>query len=148
MKRFLSLSVLLQAITGVMALALVVTFGIAAERAWKGRATALRVSAVASISRDLFLAMQDIRVERGTVNTALSTAAAASSETQGEIAALRVKSEEALASALRKLAAAALEGTGKRLAELRESHVALVRLRGDADAALQRPKDQRPPDLS
>ena len=52
MKRFLSLSVLLQAITGVMALALVVTFGIAAERAWKGRATALRVSAVASISRD------------------------------------------------------------------------------------------------
>ena len=148
MKRFFSLSVLLQAITGVMALALVAAFGISAERAWERRATALRVSAVASISRDLFLAMQDIRVERGTVNTALSTAEVASSETQGEIAALRVKSEEALASALRKLAAAALEGTGKRLTELRESHKALVRLRQDADAALGRPKDQRPADFS
>jgi methyl-accepting chemotaxis protein len=148
MKRFFSLSVLLQAITGVMALVLVLTFGISAERAWERRATALRVSAVASISRDLFLAMQDIRVERGTVNTALSTTEVSSSETQGEIAALRVKSEEALASALRNLAAAALEGTGKRLAELRQSHDDLVRLRQDADAALQRPKDQRPADLS
>jgi methyl-accepting chemotaxis protein len=148
MKRLFSLSVLLQAITGAMALALVVTFGISSEGAWERRTTALRVSAVASISRDLFLAMQDIRVERGTVNTALSTAEVASSETQGEIAALRVKSEDALASALRKLTAAALEGTGKRLADVRESHEALMRLRQDADAALQRPKDQRPADLS
>jgi methyl-accepting chemotaxis protein len=148
MKRFFSLSVLLQAITGVMALVLVVSFGISAEHAWERRATALRISAVASISRDLFLAMQDIRVERGTVNTALSTAEAASSETRGEIAALRVKSEEALASALRKLAAAALDRMGKRPSELRQSHEALVRLRQDADDALQRPKEQRPRDLS
>jgi methyl-accepting chemotaxis protein len=148
MKRVLSLSVLLQAITGVMALALVITFGISAERGWERRATAMRVYAVASVSSDLFLAMQNLRVERGTVNTALSTAEVASAETQGEIAALRVKSEQALESGRQKLAAAQLEGTGKRLGELREAHEEVVRLRQESDAALQRAKDQRPADLS
>jgi methyl-accepting chemotaxis protein len=72
----------------------------------------------------------------------------ASAETQAEIAALRVKSEQALESGRRKLAAAQLEGTGKRLAELREAHEEVVRLRQESDAALQRAKDQRAADLS
>jgi len=148
MKRVLSLSIWLQAITGVMALALVLTFVISTERGWERRGTAMRVFAVASVSSDLFLAMQNLRVERGTVNTALSTAEVASAETQGEIAALRVTSEQALDSGRRKLAAAQLEGTGERLVELREAHEEVARLRQESDAALQRAKDQRPADLS
>jgi len=126
MKRVLSLSIWLQAITGVMALALVLTFVISTERGWERRGTAMRVFAVASVSSDLFLAMQNLRVERGTVNTALSTAEVASAETQGEIAALRVTSEQALDSGRRKLAAAQLEGTGERLERSLPRHAELA----------------------
>ncbi|HXY98756.1 MAG TPA: HAMP domain-containing methyl-accepting chemotaxis protein [Stellaceae bacterium] len=148
MKRYLAISTLLQGITGFLAVALVVTFGIAAERAFERRLAAEGIQAVASISRDLFMAMQNLRVERGTVNTALMTPAAVDADTRGDIAALRAKSEAALDSALPKLARAALSGTEEAASDLRAARDGIAALRREADSALQQPKDNRPADLS
>ena len=149
MKRYhLSINVLLQAITGIMAVVLVVTFAMSAEQAFERRAEADRIHAVASISRDLFMAMQKLRVERGTVNTALSTPEIVSADVWSDITALRQRSESALESALPKLAHASIPGTERSLEELRSSRDMLISMRRDADAALQQPKDKRPADIS
>ncbi len=148
MKRYLAISTLLQGIIGVMTVVLVVSFGIASEQAFERRAVAKRVQAVASISRDLFLAMQNLRVERGTVNTALTTSAVLDADTQADIGALRAKSKAALDSALPKLAHAALAGTEEAASDLRGARDGIAALRREADGALQQPKDQRPADLS
>ncbi len=148
MARHLSISTLLQAITGLMAMALVATFGVAAEHALEQRAVAARVEAVASISRDLFTAMQNLRVERGTVNTALATAEPVAADTQSDIVALRAKSEAALESALPKLARAAIPGTEQAAGELSDARETIAKMRAAADAALQQAKDKRPADIS
>jgi methyl-accepting chemotaxis protein len=147
-KRYLAISTLLQAITGFMAVVLIVSFGIAAQRAFARRVVAERVQAVASISRDLFMAMQNLRVERGTVNTALMTPEVLAGETQRDIAALRAKSEASLESALPKLAHAALPGTEEAAGDLRGARGGFAALRREADAALAQTKDNRPADLS
>jgi methyl-accepting chemotaxis protein len=148
MRRLFSISLLLQAITGIMATALVATFAISAGDAWQQRATALRALAVASVSNDLFTAMQNLRVERGTVNTAVSALEPVDAETQDGVAALRPKSDKALDSALAKLSAAALDGTGKQLADLRSGRDAIAAMRREVDGALQQPKERRPTDIS
>jgi len=147
MQRWLSISTLLQVITGIMAMALVVTFGIAAEQALEQRALAARVQAVASISGDLFTAMQNLRVERGTVNTALSTPEPIDADTQADIAALRAKSEAALQAALPKLARLDIPDKAEAADALRSSREALTALRRETDAATAEPKDKRPPDI-
>ncbi len=73
MKRFTTISNLLQLITGVMAAVLVFTFAVSAERAWERWNVSLEARAVSAASRDLFMGMQNLRVERGTVNTALTS---------------------------------------------------------------------------
>ena len=148
MKRHLAISTLLQAITGMMALALVVTFAIAAGNAFERRVTAEETRAVASISRDLFFAMQNLRVERGTVNTALSSAEPAGADTLSDIATLRAKSEAALGSALAKLAKSSIPGLEEAAGELRKHREGLAAVRHDADAALPQPKEKRPADVS
>jgi len=148
MKRHISINTLLQGMTGVMAVVLVVTFGIAARQAFERQVAAERVESVASISRDLFMAMQNLRVERGTVNTALSTPEVVAADTERDIAALRVKSEGASESALAKLGRAALPGAEQAADDLRRAREAIVAMRREADAALQQPKDKRPTDIS
>ena len=148
MKRFVSISWLLQAITGTLAIVLVMIFALSAHRAWQHRIVAWRVAAVAGISRDLFTALQNLRVERGTVNTALSTAATVDPNTERDIVELRGRSDRALESALAGLAAASLEGTGNRLAQLRDGRQQLEALRRSCDSALVQAKEQRPSDLS
>ena len=147
MQRWLSISTLLQVITGIMAMALVVTFGIAAEQALEQRALAARVEAVASISRDLFTTMQNLRVERGTVNTALSTPERIDAETQSDIAALRAKSEAALEAALPKLARSDIPDKVEAAGALRSSREALAAQRSETDAATAEPKDKRPTEI-
>lgn len=148
MKKLLSLSVILQLTTGFMAIALVATFAVSASRAVARQQLAEHVRATADISRDLFMAMQTIRVERGTVNTAIETVEPAPAELRDDITALRARSEKALVSALEKLAAAALPGTGPAVAEIRQARDELNAMRPQADAALLLSKDRRPGDLS
>jgi methyl-accepting chemotaxis protein len=147
MKGVVSLRILLQGITGAMAAVLVITFALSCLRAWEHRVASERVVAVASISNNLFQAMQNLRVERGTVNTALATPEVVGAKTEGEIAALRTKSDAALNAAIERLAATRLVGTEGPLAALRQSREALVKLRRGADAGLRLAKSERP-DLS
>jgi methyl-accepting chemotaxis protein len=147
-RRFQAISTLLQLITGFMAAALVITFAIAAEQALERRAVATRVEAVASISRDLFTAMQNLRVERGTVNTALAGAAPISADTQSDVVALRAKSDAALAVALAKLKRAPISGTEQGERQLTSDGEALAQLRRAADGAAQQTKDKRPAEIS
>ncbi len=148
MRPGLTISVLLQGITGFMAVALVVTFGIAGQQAFERRLVAERVQAVAGISRDLFLGMQNLRVERGTVNTALSSPAASAADTQNEIAALRSKSEAALDAALSKLGRVRLSGVEQAVGDLHAARDSLATMRREADAALQQSRDGRAADIS
>src|SRR5580704_4104798 len=68
MRRFLSISVLLQTVTGLMTLVLVAIFAVDAIRALENREQARRVPVIVDISNDLFAAIQNVRVERGGVN--------------------------------------------------------------------------------
>jgi methyl-accepting chemotaxis protein len=147
MNRFATISNLLQLITGVMAAVLVFTFALSAERAWERWNAAEEARAVSDASRDLFLGMQTVRVERGTANTALSSADVAPPEVLSDIAALRGKSEAALNSAVAKLARLRLPDELTRINELRANKELVVKLRQDVDAALAVPKGDRPADL-
>src|ERR1700730_2494494 len=148
MNRFTSISNLLQLITGVMAAVLVFTFTVSAERAWERWNTSLEAHAVSDASRDLFLGMQSLRVERGTVNTALSSAEVASPDTLGDIVALRGKSDAALESAITKLGKLHLPDAVTRIGELRGARETVTRLRQDVDAAIRRAQAERSPTLS
>src|SRR5260221_1510667 len=148
MKRFATISNLLQLITGVMAAVLVFTFAVSAERAWERWNVSLEARAVSAASRDLFMGMQNLRVERGTVNTALTSTDVASAETVGDISALRGKSDAALESAMAKLGKLRLPDAVTRIGELRGTRETVTRLRQDVDTAMRRPQADRPPTLS
>ena len=148
MNRFASISNLLQLITGVMAAVLVFTFAVSAERAWENWNASLEARAVSAASRDLFVTMQYLRIERGTVNTALTAADVVSADTLGDIATLRSKSDAALDSAITKLGKLQLPAALTRIDDLRANRETLIRLRQDVDAAMRRPPADRPPALS
>jgi signal transduction histidine kinase len=140
----LSIGVLLQAVTGLMAVALVAGFATVAGVAYERKQTAERVHVTADVSRDLFLAMQNLMVERGTVNTALAMPQIIDAVTTDTVAALRGQSEQALNSALAKLAKAQLVGTAPSIAAIRANHERLAERRRQADAAVLQPLGERP----
>jgi signal transduction histidine kinase len=147
MKRFLSISVLLQTVTGLMTLVLVTIFALYAMQARESREQARRIPIIVDISSDLFTAIQTFRVERGAVNTGLRTSAVVDPDSQREIARLRAESAKALDSALAKLRAVTVDGVEPVIEAIVESRNALVQRRHEVDAALQQPKDRRPASL-
>ena len=62
MKRLLSLGVILQAITGLMVIALIAAGAVSASQAYQRREAARRVLFATEVSRDLFTAMQGLRL--------------------------------------------------------------------------------------
>ncbi|HUH82961.1 MAG TPA: HAMP domain-containing methyl-accepting chemotaxis protein [Stellaceae bacterium] len=148
MKRALSISNLLQAITGFTVIVLVINFASSAEQAWEHRVAWQQIEAVTSVSRDLFRAMPNLRVERGTVNAALVAPDAVSADVQGDVAALRAQSDGALKSALVKLQRLSLADRQHWIDALGSDSAAVTRIRHDADAAMLRPKAERPAGLS
>ncbi len=148
MIRQLLIGPLLRAVTGLMAIALVATFAIIAGIAYSHMRTADRVLASADVSRDLFLAMQALMVERGSENTALLTPEPIGTPAAGTIATLRGRSEQALGAALDELASAKLSGTDAAVEAIRVAHDHYAELRRQADAAVRQPLDQRPAGLA
>jgi signal transduction histidine kinase len=142
-KRYLSISRLLQAVTGLMTLVLVTICAVYAMSALDSREQARRVPILVDISSDLFTAIQNFRLERGNVNTALRRPTAVDTDSQNEIAKLRVGSAKALDTALTKLRALEVDGVGPVIATIGESRDALAHQRHEVDAALQQPRDQR-----
>jgi signal transduction histidine kinase len=147
-RKFTSIKALLQGVTGLMALVLVAVFASSAQHAFQGRATAEHVHAVVSVSRDLFMAMQSLRVERGTGNTSIETATPVDRETQGEIAALRARGNAALDSAFAKIGDMGIPATDPGLSQILAARSQVDHIRATVDAALLLPKNQRPPAIS
>src|SRR5258706_355978 len=147
MKRFLTISVLLQTVTGLMTVVLVTIFTVYAVRALESDEQARRVPIIVDISSDLFSAIQDIRVERGAVNISLASPERGDVYTQKQIADLRGVSEGALDAPWANLAAVAWMDPVGAIHEIREGRKTLAMLRGRVDEALHRRKDQRPADL-
>jgi len=142
-RRFLSISVLLPAVTGLMTLALVTIFAVYAMQALQSRETARRVPLIIDASYDLFAAVQNLRMERGTVNTAFATPERVDSDTQNTIADLRVQSGKSLDSALGKVATLDVPAIPPTIDEIRRSREALAKARHDIDQALVQPRNKR-----
>jgi len=129
---------------GFVALLLVANFGFAAKRAVARRQDAQRAEVVVGISRDLFTASQNIRVEGGTVRTALLMEAPADAATLSDIALLRSQSDRALDAALSKLVKA---GEAREVSDLADNRARLAQIRRRADSAIRLPLERRPGDL-
>jgi signal transduction histidine kinase len=147
MAKFTSIKILLQALTGLMALALVTIFATSAERAFTQRAAAKHVDAVVGISRSLFTAMQTIRVERGTLNSSLETATPIDPGARRDIATLRATSNAALDSALAEIGKVGIPASDPSVAKIVGARQEFDRIRASADAALLLPKIDRPPTI-
>jgi len=135
---------LLQAVTVLLTAVLVTICAVYAMNALEKREQARRVPILVNISSDLFTAIQNFRLERGNVNTALRVSTAVDADSQSQIAKLRVGSAKALDTALTKLRALNVDDAGPAIEAIGESRNALVQRRQEIDDALQQPKDQRP----
>ena len=134
MRRFLSIRILLPAVTSLMTLVLVVIFALYGLQARQREAAAQRIPLVVDASYDLFEAIQAIRLERGAINTVLPEVADESA--LKSIAELRARSGKALDSALRKLATLDTPGLTADLARLNNARTALIRMRAEIDPLL------------
>jgi signal transduction histidine kinase len=148
MKRFVSIRVLLQAVTGLMTLALVAVLSLYAMSALESQEQARRVTAIIDISNDLYVAVQNLRTERGDVYTSLTSSGVAQSTTQSEIATFRTRSGQALDSVLKKLATVKPKEAGPAIGEIAVKRAAFAKIRVEIDAALLVPLAERPAGLT
>jgi methyl-accepting chemotaxis protein len=93
---------------------------------------------ISSITRDLFHAMQNLRVERGTIGTALADKEPVDTATWQDIQALRAKSAPALAAALDKLSRLDIGDRSRWIADLHDKAEVVDRVRSKVDEYLQR----------
>ncbi len=148
MRRYLSISALLQFVIGMMTMTLVIIFAVYAARALAKEKEAERIPAIVAISNDLFAAIQGFRLERGAVTHALDIAAPGDNSDAAEIGAQRAAADKALDSALMKLATVRVSGSQPIIKDINESRNQLIALRRETATALARPEDQHPAALS
>jgi len=146
-RRLLSISVLLPAVTSFMTLALAIIFAIYAIHAIERREEVRRIPIIVDISYDLFAAVQNFRLERGAVNRALAAPEPAASGVQNDIAVLREQSGTSLDSALTQLAPFMAGAIESNIAEIGRSRTAFAQLQREVDQALLLPKDMRSEEL-
>ncbi len=153
MRRFLSLGVLLQAITGLLALALVAACAVSAERAYQRREVARQMVLATEVAHDLFDAMQGLRMERGATAVVLSRRDA-SNDSYRRVPPIREAAEAALERALSTLSSRAetlpkseAARTNALVDRVRRDHDAVVQMRARTLAALAQPLEKRPPGL-
>jgi hypothetical protein len=133
-----SVQFLLTALFGFMATGLVAICGMSMSSAWQQQATAQRRMDVGSITRHLFLAMQNMRIERGTVSAALIESEPIDPATWQDIQNLRARSMPALAEALDMLLHLDFNERDRWLAELRTKNATVETIRADADEILRK----------
>ncbi len=148
MARTISINALLNALIGLLAVGLITAMTVAAYDAWERQRTADRVNAIAGVINPLFIALQNLRVERGTVNTALATAAPVDAGTRSDITAARNAAGPALAQAQARLGAVALPAKAQLTDALVGAEKEVAARRQAADLALGLPKEQRDANLS
>jgi methyl-accepting chemotaxis protein len=133
-----SVQFLLIALFGLMATALVAICGISMNSAWQRQATAQRRMEVSSITRHLFQAMQNMRVERGTVSAALVEREPIDSATWQDIQNLRANSRSALTKALDEVSGLDVNDRDRWVADLRANNATVESMRAKADEILQK----------
>ena len=137
MRRAPSVRLIFQATFGLMATVLLVACALSAAYAYDRWKAAERAEAVLDISRDLFAAMQDMRMERGVLAAVLDTGdPVRSTSALQQVALARARSDRALASAQAKLERTDLPLGGADVAALAEERRLFLNARRDADRAL------------
>jgi methyl-accepting chemotaxis protein len=121
-----------------MATGLVGICGVSMTSAWQQQATAQRRMEVGSVTRHLFLAMQNMRIERGTVSAALIESEPVDPATWQDIQDLRARSTPALAEALHMLSRLDFSDRDRWIAELRTKSAAVETIRADVDESLRK----------
>ncbi len=134
---------LVRGVVGLLAVTLLVAFGLEFHQANQRHAAATRIEAINAIGDHLLTATENLAVERGTTNTALRAADAAEGATLQAIAQRRATSDAALDAALADLGAWEIAGVPSRIEALREARGTVERLRQDADRALGQGRDAR-----
>jgi methyl-accepting chemotaxis protein len=137
---FSSLKILLIVLFGLMAATLVGLCGSMMNSARQQQVTADRRAEVSTVTRNLFQAMQNIRLERGTVSTALVAIEPVDPATWQDIQGLRDRSISALADALDGLSRLNLGDRDRWVAELRELKAAVDFRRDKVDEVLHKPR--------
>ena len=130
-----------------MTLALVAVFATYAVEARDRREEVREVPFFIDISYDLFAAIQDIRLERGSVNRALAAPAPADQKAWNEIEKERADSGTALESGLNKLSAFQKQEFSAEITEIQSSRDAFKEVRLRVDDALTLAGDGRAQDL-
>jgi len=133
-----SVKFLLMALFGLAATMLIGICGFLMVSAWQQQAQAQRRTEISGVTRHLFHAMQDVRVERGTVSAALADREPVDAATRQDIGNLRAKSVPALAGALDELSRLDINGRDRWIAELRTKIDAVDILRAQADEMVQK----------
>jgi signal transduction histidine kinase/DNA-binding response OmpR family regulator/HPt (histidine-containing phosphotransfer) domain-containing protein len=146
-KRFLSISTLLSAITGLLVIVLVSVFAILAKTAFDRQQEAGQILSVTEITRDMLSAKEMLRAELGAIDTALATPEASSSEAKNQIIALHSKSERALFSISEELRIHSTNQPSPKLAEILKRKAIYSTLFPEIIAAIQLPAWQRPKSL-
>jgi signal transduction histidine kinase/AmiR/NasT family two-component response regulator len=153
MKRLLSLGVILQAITGLLALSLVAACAVSASHAYQRREAAERVMFATQVAHDLFDAMQGLRLERGSVAVVLSRRDG-TNDSYRRLPPIRARADATLDRALatldNRIARVPAADRGRLtadLADIRRLRARVITLRGVTQDALARPLADRPPAL-
>ncbi|HEY3800034.1 MAG TPA: histidine kinase dimerization/phospho-acceptor domain-containing protein [Caulobacteraceae bacterium] len=119
-----------------------------AEHAYERRQTAERVQHMVRVSRDLFTALQEVRLLRGGINAGLQmpnpvTAPISRASQQRDLA-----SQQALADAMTLMSGDPSPSARQAVADIRARDRDFLATRDQAMAAMKLPKAQRPPDMA
>src|ERR1700730_10756956 len=135
---FSSVQFTLLALFGLTATALLAICGMLMSSALQQQITAQRRMEVSSITRHLFLAMQNVRVERGTISAALVEREPIDPATWQDIQSLRIGSRSALVEALDELSHLDINDRDRWIADLRTTNATVESMRAKADDVLQK----------
>ena len=134
-------------IVGLLVAVLVAICAVSAEHAFERRRQAHRVMTATQVSRDLFTAMNALRLERGATDGLLATAGVPTPTEQRYQSNMRANAAETLKTALSELAAVAPNDDRFRQSGIAPRLAEVSALRTAADAAERKPIEQRPPGL-
>src|SRR5580704_17922315 len=139
MKRFFSIGVLLQSIAAVMAVGSLIFCGLGARQAFERRQTDERVLHIVGVSRDLFTVLQEIRLERGTLNNSLALTTVVPATGSAGFRARRDAGDQAFDEALAGLANDPSPETRAMLPDIAQRRQVFDAVRDEVEAAVKRP---------
>jgi len=140
----MSIRILLPIVTLVTTFSLLILLAFYAQSALALKAVSQRIPMLVEASNNLFSAIQDVRLERGNVNRALSAPGITGEDTLRDISNLRKRSANSLKLAIEKIGNASDEGIQEKYRQIENVQQALIPVRNEVDASLRQPRELRP----